>query len=558
MKAQQEYQWLYRYRRPLRLLAAASLVASALGIYLLVYMTGGIKFVYSHSMYVPILLSGFLFGMAGGALFGLFAGLVLGPFMPIDVVTGEMQETVNWLYRTGFFVLIGSLSGLANHLTRSYVERLQWVSEHDQATQLPNRNAILKQIAKLDGDSAGHWLLAVIYLENERELNASFGDTVVNQVLAQFPTRVVAALRREFQVYRISSAQMAVLIEEGDRDRADLLNALVDAFHAPFPIDGIFIHIDVRIGYSVIGHLHGQPATCLQEAEEAMSAAVESVQDWVAYSPEFIKAKQDNLTIIGDLRNALHTGQLCMYYQPKVEMATGRVVSVEALIRWDHPQRGRIPPDSFIPRAEQSTLINLVTEFALDQAMGQLAAWQQAGIDIAMAINISTRNLLQPDFDEVVIGHLLRYQLEGSKIELEVTEGALAIDMAHTIHELAALSELKVIISVDDFGTGYSSLRYLHLLPISIIKIDQSFVCALPADKGSVHIVEAALMLAHKMGMEVIAEGVDSKAAWDYLRDAGCDMVQGYLVSPPMPAAEFEQWYRQRQGRFDPETVPGA
>lgn len=190
--------------------------------------------------------------------------------------------------------------------------------------------------------------------------------------------------------------------------------------------------------------------------------------------------------------------------------------------------------------------------------MGQLAAWQQADIDIAMAINISTRNLLQPDFDEVVIGHLLRYQLEGSKIELEVTEGALAIDMAHTIHELAALSELKVIISVDDFGTGYSSLRYLHLLPISIIKIDQSFVRALPADKGSVHIVEAALMLAHKMGMEVIAEGVDSKAAWDYLRDAGCDMVQGYLVSPPMPAAEFEQWYRQRQGRFDPETVPGA
>ncbi|MDX9952442.1 MAG: bifunctional diguanylate cyclase/phosphodiesterase [Methylophilaceae bacterium] len=558
MKAQQEYQWLYRYRRPLRLLAAASLVTSALGIYLLVYMTGGIKFVYSHSMYVPILLSGFLFGMAGGALFGLFAGLVLGPFMPIDVVTGEMQETVNWLYRTGFFVLIGSLSGLASHLTRSYVERLQWVSEHDQTTQLPNRNALLKQIAKLDGDSAGHWLLAVIYLENERELNASFGETVVNQVLAQFPTRVVGALRREFPVYRISSAQMAVLIEEGDRDRADLLNALVEAFHAPFPIDGIFIHIDVRIGYTVIGHHHGQPAACLQEAEEAMSAAVESVQDWVAYSPEFIKAKQDNLTIIGDLRNALHTGQLCMYYQPKVEMATGRVVSVEALIRWDHPQRGRIPPDSFIPRAEQSTLINLVTEFALDQAMGQLAAWQQAGIDIAMAINISTRNLLQPDFDEVVIGHLLRYQLEGSKIELEVTEGALAIDMAHTIHELAALSELKVIISVDDFGTGYSSLRYLHLLPISIIKIDQSFVRALPADKGSVHIVEAALMLAHKMGMEVIAEGVDSKAAWDYLRDAGCDMVQGYLVSPPMPAAEFEQWYCQRQGRFDPETVADA
>lgn len=557
MKAQQEYQWLYRYRRSLFWLAPVLLVTSALGIYLLVYMTGGIKFVYSHSMYVPILLAGFLYGMTGGALFGLFAGLVLGPFMPIDVVTGEMQETANWLYRTGFFVLIGFLTGLASHLTRSYVKQLNWVSDHDEATRLLNRNGLLKDIAGLDRANAARWLLVVIYLENERELNASFGETVVNQVLEQFPARIVATLQQNFSVYRISSAQAAVLIDQVNRHPVDLLNALVDAFHAPFPVDSVFIHIDVRFGYTMIGHHQDHPSACLQEAEEAVSAAIERVQDWLAYDPEFVKTKQDNLTIIGDLRNALQLGQLSMYYQPKVEMTTGAIVSVEALMRWNHPQRGQIPPDSFIPRAEQSTLINLVTEFALEQSMAQLRAWQQAGIDISMAVNISTRNLLQPDFAEQIITQLLRYELEGSKIELEVTEGALAIDMARTIHELALLSQLKVIISVDDFGTGYSSLRYLHQLPVSIIKIDKSFVSDLPNDDGSVHIVEAALMLAHQMGLAVIAEGVETRAAWDYLRDAGCDMVQGYLVAKPMPAAEFEQWYRQCQGRFDLQATGG-
>jgi len=305
-----------------------------------------------------------------------------------------------------------------------------------------------------------------------------------------------------------------------------------------------------HIGYANIGQQSNRPETCVQEAQEAMSAAVESAQDKVAYSPEFIKTKQENLAIIGDLRDALYDGQLSMYYQPKVEIATGKIRSVEALIRWNHPVRGNIPPDKFIPRAEQSTLINLITEFALKQAMIQLSAWQSVGIDITMAINISTRNLSQPGFYELVIGNLMRYKLEGSQIELEVTEGALAIDMANTIHELTALSKLKIIISVDDFGTGYSSLRYLHLLPISIIKIDQSFVHALPEDKGSVHIVEAAVTLAHNMGMEVIAEGVDSREAWSFLRSIGCDMVQGYLVSRPLPAKEFEQWYWEHDGRF--------
>ncbi|PKO24604.1 MAG: hypothetical protein CVU35_08435 [Betaproteobacteria bacterium HGW-Betaproteobacteria-8] len=248
MEVKQQYQWHYRHWRLLYTLAAFLLVVLAIGVYLLVYMTGGIKFVYSHSMYVPILLSGFLFGMTGGVLFGLFAGFVLGPFMPINVVTGEMQETVNWLYRTGFFVLVGFLSGMASSMTRSYVERLKMAASQDLATQLPNRNALLEHIARADrGGSPESLVLADIYIENERELNTSFGGAVVDQVIRQFPARVAKALQRELPVFRINSAEMGVLIDVAGQDREELLDALVDVFRAPFPVYDFSIHIDVRI-----------------------------------------------------------------------------------------------------------------------------------------------------------------------------------------------------------------------------------------------------------------------------------------------------------------------
>ncbi|PKO92237.1 MAG: GGDEF domain-containing protein [Betaproteobacteria bacterium HGW-Betaproteobacteria-1] len=552
MEAKQQYQWLYRHRHLLRIFAAILLIVFALGVYLLVYMTGGIKFVYSHSMYVPILLSGFLFGMTGGVLFGLFAGFVLGPFMPIDVVTGEMQLTANWLYRTGFFVLIGFLSGAASQMTRSYVERLKWASEHDLVTQLPNRNALIGRLSKIDEDkpSSSLLLLVVIFLENEMELRSSFGEAVVEEVVRQIPQRVVSAVQIESPVYRINSAQVSVLLEIDEQEQDALLDRLVDAFRTPFSINGIPIHIDVRMGYAICSRDMDSPEDCLRKAEEALAVAVERVQDKVAYKPVFRSVKQDNLAIIGSLKDALGDGQLSMHYQPKVDIRSGEVHGVEALMRWSHPELGNIPPGTFIPRAEQSTLISLVTDFALEQSMRQLAQWKKCGIDIAVAINISSRNLLQPGFADLILRLLQEYELDGASIELEVTEGALMMDMAHTIHELATLSNAKIIISVDDFGTGYSSLQYLHLLPISIIKIDQCFVRDLPAEKGAVNIVEAAVTLAHKMGMKVIAEGVEHRAAYDFLQSAGCDMAQGYLLSKPLAAEEFERWYQACGGRY--------
>ena len=195
-------------------------------------------------------------------------------------------------------------------------------------------------------------------------------------------------------------------------------------------------------------------------------------------------------------------------------------------------------------------MIDLITEFALEEAIAQLAQWQKEGIDVTIAVNISTHNLLQSNFTDFIVRLLSQHRVSGEFLELEITEGALMMDVERTIDELRRLSDLKIIISIDDFGTGYSSLKYLHQLPISLIKIDQSFVQRLPSDKGAAYILEASVMLAHNMGIKAIAEGVENKEVYDFLHDLGCDMAQGYLISRPMAAKDFETWYRACEGRY--------
>lgn len=540
---------LDRRRRAICRLSVLLLALMVAGVYVLVYMTGGIKFVYSHSMYIPILLSGLVFGFKGGILVGLLGGFVLGPFMPIDVGTGEMQQTANWLYRTGFFVLIGFLSGVASDAARSYIERIKWVSRHDLGTRLPNRNALLDSLqpfAKGRG-KRGQPVLVVIIIENELELRSSFGETVISEIIQQAPQRVEGALPCGASTYRLGSSQIAVLIDQCGEDAEALVGKLVDAFQMPFLFDGIQIHADIRMGY-VFDQPMWAPESSVQMAEVALAVALEKAQDKVAYSPALVSAKQENLAILGELKEAIGQGQLMLHYQPKIDLGSGKVLGVEALMRWMHPEKGIILPGNFIPRAEHSTLINLIGELALDKAMAQAVQWQESSIEVSVAVNISPRNLLQPGFADLILRLLGHHRLKGDVIELEVTETALMTDMEHTIHELARLAGSRLIISIDDFGTGYSSLQYLHLLPISLIKIDQSFVRRLPHDMGAVHIVEAAVSLAHKMGMKVIAEGVETAEAYDFLRNAGCDMAQGYLIARPMQADDFVKWLSRNGG----------
>lgn len=549
MNMQRLFDWLDRHGHAVRTVAAPTLVASIAAVYGLVYLTGGIKYVYSHTMYIPILLAGMIFGIRGGLLFGLLGGIALGPYMPIVVATGEQQQAINWLYRTGIFASIGLLCGLASDAARYYMEHLKWLTFHDTSTGLPNRSSLIDKLYGLSRETrAGDYrTLIVTSMANRMELKSAFGYGIIERAMEQLAQRFKSG-QADRHIYRTDTGQLAVLLLM-DRAQAErVLDDLVEASKEPILFNEIPIHIDMRMGFAGFSRIEDAPEAYLRRAEAALNEAYEREQDRIAYQPEMTTVADQNLAILGELKEAIAQKQLLLHYQPKVGIVNGGIHGAEALMRWNHPVRGNIPPGKFIPRAEQSTLIHLLAEFALDHAMGQVVQWQKQGIDVAIAVNISPQNLLHPGFTDLVLRLLDQHGLSGDRLELEVTERALMLDMDHAIGELARLAGAKLMISIDDFGTGYSSLQYLHRLPISLIKIDQSFVRDLPNDQGAAYIVDAAVTLAHKMGMKTVAEGIENQEALDFLGDIGCDVAQGYLISHPLPSEKFAQWYMQYDG----------
>jgi len=546
---------LFHNRNIIRKALVPMLLVMMGGVYAVVYSTGGVKFVFSHSMYFPVLLAGLLLGSKGGIFFGILGGIILGPFMPMDVVTQEPQSTLNWLYRTIFFTLIGALSGFTSSCTYSYLKHIQWISRHDPVTRLPNRNPHFHRISHLKEKErpAGDYVLMVLSFDNVTELKSAFGFSILEEAIKQFAMRFNLVLSDSDLVYRTDSEQLAILLEgQNPDDLNEEVENLVKRFRTPFLFNGIPIHVDARLGYVIFPYAMDSPDIYLQKAEAALLVATGKIQDSVVYNPAIGATTKQNLRMLGELKDAISGGQLSMHYQPKIEFATGKLHSVEALIRWNHPKLGNIPPSIFIPRAEQSTLIQLVTGFALDQAMEQMVSWQQEGFQISTAVNISTRNLLQSDFVESVHDRLQRYDLKSNLLELEVTENMLMLDINQSIHALQKLSSNNISISLDDFGTGFSSLQYLHRLPISYIKIDQSFVRKLPEDQGALHIVEAAIMLAHKLGMQTVAEGVETQEVYDCLGALECDIAQGFLFAKPLSAKDFGVWLNKNKKRLLP------
>lgn len=551
------FEWTDRHQRPIHLYTTPILLLFVFAVAALVYTSGGIKFVYSHSMYIAILFSGFVLGIRGGVFFGLLAGVVLGPLMPIDVTTGEMQNTVNWLYRTGVFTLVGFLSGAASDGARTYQQKLKWLYQHNISTRLRNRSALLDHLTEIRKNpySSSTYFLVVISFENAMELKSAFGFAIIEEAIQQLSERYLK-IHIGADIYHTDTAQLAILLDMRDWEIKKLLQVLTEVSHEPVLYNQVLTHIDTRMGYVTFSQAVETAETYLHMAEAALTVAHETVRDSVAYSSSIMTATEDNISLLGELKDAIKNGQLSFHYQPKIDISTGVVYGVEALMRWNHPKRGNIPPSEFIPRAEQSTLIDLITEFALERSIAQLSDWQKAGINLSVSVNISTHNLLQPGFTDFILSLLNHYNLSGDLLELEITEGALMMDVERTIDELRRLSKLKIIISIDDFGTGYSSLQYLHQLPISLIKIDQSFVSRLSSDKDAAYIIEAAVMLAHNMGIKAIAEGVENQEVYEILGKIGCDMAQGYMISRPLPVEVFDQWYAACQGRFLIPHVP--
>lgn len=536
------FSWSQKHSSQLRWLMVPVILGLMIGVFALVYATGGIKYVFSHSMYIPVLLGGVVFGVTGGILIGLLGGFVLGPMMPIDTVTGEMQLTINWLYRTGFFVLIGAIAGIGSDAIRQYIRHLWWVARHDEHSGLPNQLALNDALTKPYNEPTV-LALVLVSVENISELKIAFGTQVAHTIirqLADYSGEVLSGLQL---VCRTGLQDICFIVATQDSGRLDEeLHQLIGVYQQPVFYQDIPLHTDIKI--AVVGVENGSLAeVCLQRAESTLLVAREKGQHLASYTGDNEADINDTIHLLGELKQALETGQLEMYYQPKVCARDGHIESVEALIRWHHPEMGNIPPGKFIPRAEKSTLINHLTDYALDASLAQLVRWREAGIEVGVAVNVSAGDLVDPEFSARVKSLLEKHGVPGHLLELEITEGSLIFDSNQSINELTSLSGANIAIAIDDFGTGYSSLKYLHALPASVIKVDQSFVFALPDDESAASIVEMARPLANKLGMRIVAEGVETLEALDFLVAQDFDLLQGYLIAAPMAAEDFTRWY---------------
>jgi len=507
-------------------------------------------------MYIPIVLGGILYGARGGLLIGLLAGITLGPFMPLNTVTGEMQSTVNWLFRTGFFSLIGLLVGFFYNSIYKYLIDIQWNAQHDEITNLPNRFALEKALNSLNATgnkSESHYLI-VILLKNSEEIEMSFGIDAISAINKQLTDRIKNVFGNNTVVYSLHFNQISILLKETNENYlVQKTTELKTAVKESFDFQNFQLHCDVFLGIVAFKSVKEKPSYYFHQANMIVKEAANTnnQKHKISVTDETEKDVSEKLKLMGDLKEALDAKQLAMHYQPKIETNTGYIYGAEALMRWNHSVRGNIPPLEFIPRAEESTLINNLTFFAIDESLKQLAKWHNQGFRSKyVSVNISTHNLDEPDFTKVVNDLLDKHKINGKYLELEITETSFMQDISKTIEELSRLTQTNTVLSIDDFGTGYSSLKYLEQLPVSIIKIDKSFVQSLPSNTKAGNIVESIVGLSHKLGINVVAEGVENRETFDFLRNIGCDFAQGYYMCKPIPSVELEELIYKTDGQF--------
>ncbi len=417
----------------------------------------------------------------------------------------------------------------------------------DALTGLPNRTLLAERTAEALEDGAQVALL-LFDLDRFKEVNDTLGHHVGDQLLQVVGTRLTAAVRPGDTVARLGGDEFAVLLPETDaRHAEDTARRLLEEVAAPIRLEGLLVDVGASVGVAVAPEHGCSLDELLQHADVAMYLAKETGGGVEQYDAGRDRNSTARLVMLGELRRALAGGELEVHYQPKADLRTAHVDSVEALVRWRHPERGLVPPDAFIPLAESSGLIEQVTAYVLEATLRQLAVWRSQGLILSAAVNVSVRDLSGGALVQDVSASLARHAIPASCLQLEVTEGSLFADSHRAAATLRQLDVLGVTLSLDDFGTGYSSLGHLRRLPVQEIKIDRSFVQRMGSDARDRAIVRSVVDLASGLGMRVVAEGVEDAATWDALRDMGCDAAQGWYLSRAEPAAVLTPWLLERR-----------
>ncbi len=405
-------------------------------------------------------------------------------------------------------------------------------ARHDVLTGLLSRSALIEQI---DAAAAtARPAVVLVDLDRFKEVNDTLGHRVGDALLRSVADRLRSLVRDDTALARLGADEFVLLLPDCDPwDAEQAAQRALLAIRRPFPVEGLVLEIDASCGVAADGDT---AAELLRYADVAVHAAKADHLGVVVHRPALDADALASLWVFGDLRRAIRDSDLLVHYQPKVAVPDGRVVGVEALVRWPHPERGMVPPTLFVPVAEQTGLIRPLTEAVLGRALADCAGWRRQGHDLTVAVNLSARSLLDESLPERVAGLLRANDLPASSLELEITESAAMKDPGRALDVLHGLRRLGVGLSVDDYGTGHPSLAYLTRLPVGTLKIDRSFVQTMELDPSDRTIVRSTIELAHSLGLRVVAEGVETHATWADLARLGCDEAQGYWLARPGPA----------------------
>jgi diguanylate cyclase (GGDEF)-like protein len=471
--------------------------------------------------------------------YGPVAAAASSIFWPVTAVLGVV-----------LFILYVSLFPLLRRVTRRLrrqVEEMEHQAMHDNLTGLPNRVLFHDRVDQaLHAAKRRSGEVAVMFLDLDRfkEVNDTLGHECGDVLLREVGQRLAQSLRAGDTVARLGGDEFGVLasgLDDAD-DALVVARKLRQAVEWPFALAGLVLEVEASIGIAVFPEHGTDVDTLLRHADVAVYQSKEAHSGVAVYSPERDVYSQDRLKLLGELRRAIERNELVLYYQPKVSLKTSEVLGFEALVRWRHPERGLLTPERFVPFAEHTGLVKPLTRYVLREGVRSCARWQEQGLAIGVAVNLSGRDLLDLNLPDEVGLLLSETGIDAGRVELEITEKTILSDPVRTRTILNRLKELGVRLAIDDFGSGYSSLAYLKRLPLDVLKIDKSFVMTMLADDDSAAIVRSTIDLAHNLGLEVVAEGVATEQICGALAGLRCDAAQGFYVSGPLPEAQAARW----------------
>ena len=428
--------------------------------------------------------------------------------------------------------------------TAALEQKTMHETTHDMLTGLPNRALFFDRLdqaiqnARHDDSRFG---IMIMDLDHFKDINDTLGHNTGDDLLCQVAARIKNITQGIDTVARLGGDEFAILMHGIDSpvDAISCATHALDAMKRPFNISGMQLDVNASIGLALFP-THGEEANTLaKNADIAMYAAKQDKAGFAIYSTDNDKYTTRRLSLMGELRQAIKSNALELYFQPKFDVIKNHIDSVEALVRWNHPEHGLVNPDEFIALAERTGLIIPLTNWVIDQAIQQCAEWHQQGLMLNVAINISPSVLMDPLLLDTFTGLLAINKLPPGSIALEITENALMGDRDRAVAVLDQLSDYGFSLSIDDFGTGYSSLAYLNRLPVHELKIDKSFVQDMVSNESNALIVRATIDLAHNMGVKIVAEGVEDAETLQLLKELGCDVIQGYYISQPLPADQL-------------------